>query len=243
MKKIYMIFGLAFAVAANLSAQTNSAISACKLNNSGGFRIIYNDKNSCKNQLASFAKIGFHSGVTIGAAKWQNVVPADKDGYIAGVNKGAGVFWIDVPNPKSYYSVTTPITEVSCVFNQHPIDPSSPWSNEGKGKGVADPTACEDFFVNVAGLASCTSSIEDQLLDISTSVAPNPMEEFALLSINGGKELYSVDITSVSGQVVRKYTNVSESLLIEKNDLTKGLYFIVIKNNDNKFRTEKLIIE
>lgn len=243
MKKIYFIFGLALAVAENLSAQTNPAIYACKLNNQGGFRLIYNDKNSCKNQLASFSKIGFHSGVTIGAAKWQNVVPADKDGYIAGIAKGAGTFWIDVPNPKSYYSITTPLTEVSCVFNQHPIDPNSPWGNEGKGKGVADPTACEDFFVTVSGLPSCTSSIEDQLLNISTTVAPNPMEEFALLSINGAKEMYNVDITSVNGQVVRKYTNVSESLLIEKNDLSKGLYFIVIKNNENKFRTEKLIIE
>ncbi|MFZ4544851.1 MAG: T9SS type A sorting domain-containing protein [Saprospiraceae bacterium] len=243
MKKIYLIFGLAIAISANLMAQTNPAISACKLNNAGGFRLIYNDNKSCKSQLKTFAKLGFHSGVTIGAAKWQNVVPADKDGYIPGIAKGAGIFWVDVPNPKSYYSVTTLPTEISCVFNQHAVDATTPWGNEGKGKGVADPTACEDFFVTISGLASCTSRIEDELLDISTSLAPNPMQDFAILTINGGKESYKVDITSVSGQIVRQYTNVSETLVIEKNELTKGLYFIVIKNNDNKFHTQKLIIE
>lgn len=239
MKKIYIILGIAAAFATNSIAQ--SAISGCKLS-TNGIRVIFDDSKSCKSELKTLAKIGFHSGVTIGGQKWQSVVPADKDGYIAGVAKGGGKFWVDIPNYKSYYGITQNAEELCFVFNQHPADPAMPWGKEGKGKN-ADPTKCDDFFLVLAGLQNCSSSIEDALLNVNVEIAPNPMDNFAVLTIAGAKEAYSVQLTSVSGQVVRTYTNVNETLVIEKENLTKGLYFVIIKNEAGKFQSQKLIIE
>lgn len=235
MKKFYTLF-VAVATAFTLNAQT-SAVSACKLNATGGFRIIYDDNKSCKAELKTLAKIGFHSGID----GWNSVVSAEKDGFQAGVAKGNGIFWVDVTDPKKYYGVTALPKELNFVFNQYPADNAMPWGKEGKAK-AADGT-CADFKVDYTTLASCSVNTADLLLDIKTTLSPNPMQNQSILTIENGKELYSVEITSINGQLIRKYENVSSSLLIEKNDLNAGLYFLVIKNKENKFTTQKLVVE
>lgn len=238
MKKIYLVLGIAAALATNTMAQ-NESVSGCKLS-ANGIRVIFDDNKSCKSDLKTMAKIGFHSGVTLAGSKWQNVVPADKDGYIAGVAKGGGKFWVDIPNYRAYYGITQAAEALNFVFNQHPTDAAMPWVKEGKGKGAAD---CVDLELAIAGLPNCTSSIEDALLNVNVDIAPNPMDNFAVLTIAGANETYNVQLTSVSGQVVRTYSNVNETLVIEKENLTKGLYFVVIKNEAGKFQSQKLIIE
>jgi hypothetical protein len=70
------------------------------------------------------------------------------------------------------------------------------------------------------------------------------MESTTLLSINNTtNEIFTVDVTSVTGQVVRTITNVTETAVIEKGNMTAGLYFVVIRNAAGKFSTQKLIIE
>ncbi|NRB47939.1 MAG: T9SS type A sorting domain-containing protein [Saprospiraceae bacterium] len=85
----------------------------------------------------------------------------------------------------------------------------------------------------------------DLILTNDFKVVPNPFQNETLLTWdNLGKDVFQAQLLNVSGQVVRKYRNVSgESLRIEKRDLLPGIYFLNIIDGSGHFGTLKLLMQ
>jgi hypothetical protein len=105
------------------------------------------------------------------------------------------------------------------------------------------PTAATTVCFKFNTCATCTKvNTQDLALDADVNIAPNPASGDALLTI-ATEGVYNVDVTTVTGQVVRNLQNVSGQAIIERDNLTSGMYFVVIRNAAGKFQTQKLIFE
>ena len=80
---------------------------------------------------------------------------------------------------------------------------------------------------------------------IELSLFPNPMESTATLKIeNRYNADISVEIIDPSGKRVRDYGNVTETnLTINKNELSAGIYFIQIIDDNRVLNREKLVVQ
>ena len=90
---------------------------------------------------------------------------------------------------------------------------------------------------------TCTSLVRasDLILDNEISISPNPANDFTIVEIKNGTGAYSVEVTTIAGQSVQRFENITDKAIIE--DLNSGLYFVVIRNAEGKFQTQKLVIE
>ena len=235
-----------------VQAQNPAALSACK-NATGGTEITYDDTKSCTKGLAGNTKVGFHGGITLASdlkAQWQKVVNWDAATAVNGIavpGSSNKKFKMTIKNPSTYYGLATGdvIAQYCFVLNQGPKDAANPWAVKGDDT-KADGTCDGDFFYTIpaTGLPACLIGTNDLKLDVQATLSPNPMEQSTTLSINNTtNETFSVDVTSVTGQVVRTITNVTDNTTIEKGNLNAGLYFVVIRNAAGKFSTQKLIIQ
>ena len=247
MKKILtLILSAGFALAAN--AQT-SAITACKKSD-GAISIVFDYSKNCstldaakKDTLGKRTAIGFHSG----ANTWGSVVAWDaataiKANRVAGTSGNTSKFHVVIAAPKTYYNLAADPTNIMFVFNDGPTKPTDPWTAEAK-EGSA--TGCQDFAVTFASLAACTAAAQDLRSDVTVTTAPNPFKEFTYLTFSNPEgKVYSLNITNVTGQVVRSYSNITSSAVeIKRESLASGVYFAVLRNADGRFLTEKLIVE
>jgi len=75
-------------------------------------------------------------------------------------------------------------------------------------------------------------------------VFPNPFSESAIVEFNYKSGNYTFLLYFTTGQLVRIIKDInSNQILVEKNNLTEGLYFFQIQNNFEIIGTGKLIIE
>jgi hypothetical protein len=79
---------------------------------------------------------------------------------------------------------------------------------------------------------------------VELNLFPNPMEESSTLQItNRFNANISVSLIDPSGKKVRDYGNVTyRQLMINKNELTAGIYFVQITDNKRILTREKLIV-
>jgi hypothetical protein len=88
---------------------------------------------------------------------------------------------------------------------------------------------------------SLTVRTQELPLDAEVSITPNPAQDLAVLTIKGNGSNYNVNVTTVAGQSVQSFDNVSSSVAIE--GLNAGLYFVTVRDAAGKSSTQKLIIE
>jgi uncharacterized repeat protein (TIGR01451 family) len=93
-----------------------------------------------------------------------------------------------------------------------------------------------DFSLSVA-------NVKDELPTIS--IAPNPMNEFSTIRIDGLKGTTDVDvtITNVLGEKVKTLSHQSNIISIDRNNLSSGIYFYELKNNGKKIGNGKIVVE
>ena len=247
MKKIFtIIFSVGLALTVN--AQT-SAITACKKSD-GAISLVFDYSKNCstldaakKDTLGKRTAIGFHSG----ANDWGSVVEWDKAtavkaNRVAGTSGNTAKFHVVIAAPKTYYNLAADPTNIKFVFNDGATKPTDPWTAEGK-EGSA--SGCQDFAITFASLAACTAAAQDLRSDVTITTAPNPFKEFTYLTFNHPEgKVYSLNITNVTGQIVRSYSNITSSAVeIKRESLASGVYFAVLRSADGRFLTEKLIVE
>ena len=92
----------------------------------------------------------------------------------------------------------------------------------------------------IFGNQKATLSNENIILDKNIlSIYPNPASNNFSLS----KDVLSVSVYDITGKQVKQFTsNVVKSNLFSVTDLNTGIYFIKIKEENNKISTKKLII-
>ena len=82
--------------------------------------------------------------------------------------------------------------------------------------------------------------------DLQFTLSPNPMKEITILQLQTlvGNNMF-INIYDVSGKLVREIQNPESSskIVIEKNDLNAGMYFVELEKENSSTQVKKLIIE
>jgi 1,4-alpha-glucan branching enzyme len=89
--------------------------------------------------------------------------------------------------------------------------------------GNALPTLANDNFTNLSNL----------------NIAPNPANNY--FTIN--KNIQTLEIYSITGQLIKSFKNQFENYQYSISDLTKGIYLVKVKDDLNNEKTLKLIKE
>lgn len=95
---------------------------------------------------------------------------------------------------------------------------------------------------------SCNVSTVD-VTEISTlsdvTIAPNPAADFTIVTYaNPNNANHDIIVTSLTGQVVKQFYNIVDNTVrIETQDLTAGMYFITFRNELGEQGTEKFIVK
>lgn len=107
----------------------------------------------------------------------------------------------------------------------------------------------EETITRVDGLNACLIAYTDveELVDggIELSLYPNPTSDFTTLKINNRFNTdISVSIIDPSGKLVSDYGAVSQtSLTIATSELSSGVYFVQVTDNERILTREKLMIQ
>ncbi|MBL7815513.1 MAG: T9SS type A sorting domain-containing protein [Saprospiraceae bacterium] len=248
MKKLYSLFVLALC-AYSINAQTISGATACK-KASGEISIVFDVSKNCsstpagsKDTLGKRTEIGFHSG----ANDWSKGVDWNATGAVrakrmVGTSGNTAKFHVTIANPTTYYGLAAAPTNIKFVFNDGPANASTPWGYEGKSQGAS---GCEDFLFAVASMPTCAASSQDLRASINSKVAPNPFKERTYIMLDGGQgKSFNVSLMDNVGRTVRTYNNVvTETLEIERGNLSTGIYFAVIRDQEGRSLTEKLVVQ
>ncbi|MFM2048176.1 MAG: hypothetical protein RI955_724 [Bacteroidota bacterium] len=110
------------------------------------------------------------------------------------------------------------------------------------------------FDFNAAVITNTTTNTVDYALGVNDivdgnlptiSVAPNPMNEFTTIRIDGLKGTADVDvtITNLLGEQVKTLTHQTNIITLKRNELSSGIYFYELKNNGNKIGNGKIVME
>ena len=107
----------------------------------------------------------------------------------------------------------------------------------------------EETITSVDGFNTCIVAFTgiDELVDggVELSLYPNPMSESSTLKINNRfNAAISVQLIDPSGKMVRNYGSVTtDKLLIDRNGISAGMYFVQISDKDRILTREKLIVQ
>ncbi|MBO4739198.1 MAG: leucine-rich repeat domain-containing protein, partial [Bacteroidales bacterium] len=81
-----------------------------------------------------------------------------------------------------------------------------------------------------------TSIKNAKLSEEMIKVFPNPAKE--QFTISGLEQPTNIQLVNTIGQVVKRFDNVTESIIVDVSDLSKGIYFVKVGN-----RIRKLVVE
>lgn len=76
-------------------------------------------------------------------------------------------------------------------------------------------------------------------------IYPNPTSDQSTLQFdNAKKEICTLTLYDLRGQVMRTINNItSDQVVIQKNDLTNGLYYFVLRTSGRVIVTGKLAVD
>lgn len=106
--------------------------------------------------------------------------------------------------------------------------------------------AGETFFIdNIGTVDLTTTNTIDLAIERAIKIAPNPFDQQALLTwTNPENETYQIQILTITGQVIRTYNEVSgTNLIVNKNELSTGMYFLNIQDRVGNTGTLKMMVE
>ncbi len=101
--------------------------------------------------------------------------------------------------------------------------------------------ACED----ISNLYNSISPVETLNQSLSVSVNPNPFSNETLLQLkNSDASIEQLDLYNVSGRLVRSYDELlSNTIVIERKNLTTGMYFYKLVTSKQQYVSGKLFVQ
>ena len=123
-----------------------------------------------------------------------------------------------------------------------PLFSSSRYGTVANGYFLTQGASTTDWWIHVSG--NSTVSIDEQKLDNSIALYPNPTSGNVTLEIAQGGT-YTIDVLNLVGQVVyseQVSINGGEKLNRDFSSLTKGVYLINL-NGEGTSKTSKLTIK
>jgi subtilisin family serine protease len=124
---------------------------------------------------------------------------------------------------------------VSMKFTSAPQSCSNPF-NYGEA---------EDYCVEIIEHdSSNTNGIYSGEPELNLSVYPNPFTDVAVMEFTApANETYSLNILDVQGRIVQNYSNINAGrVMIEKKNLTAGIYLFELRNSKTKIEARGKIV-
>jgi hypothetical protein len=91
---------------------------------------------------------------------------------------------------------------------------------------------------------STTSVTETANISENIRLYPNPASAYTVIEFNDNASTHQVQVIDITGRVIRIIDNHKyNTLRIDREELTSGVYFINVKNELNQTGSVKLIIE
>ncbi|MBO4738459.1 MAG: leucine-rich repeat domain-containing protein, partial [Bacteroidales bacterium] len=95
----------------------------------------------------------------------------------------------------------------------------------------------EEGMTLIAHFTKSTTGIQDGMAaNNAVRIYPNPAKN--QITISGLEQPTAIQIVNAMGQTIKRFNNISESIVINIQDLSKGMYFVRIGNNVRKFVVE-----
>jgi len=115
--------------------------------------------------------------------------------------------------------------------------------SSGGVNNSSSPVITEGAIVN-----SLCTNVGVQYLNVSNPnfyIYPNPTSDQSTLQFDNKKaELCTLTLYDLRGQIMRTINNItSDQVVIQKNDLTTGLYYFVLRTSDRVIVTGKLAVD
>lgn len=119
--------------------------------------------------------------------------------------------------------------------------PSSCATN-GNRKVIVSGDIIPDPVCYASCVACLGTSLKEQHASSGIRLYPNPSADNVIVSFKESSQSRTLVLTDLTGKTVRTYANVSEdSFLIEKNDLSSGVYFLQVSSGSTGTTAHKLI--
>jgi extracellular elastinolytic metalloproteinase len=113
-------------------------------------------------------------------------------------------------------------------------------ANEGSTNNIKDGIADYSMPPSIAK-ASQAENVTVKNTGV-ISVSPNPATNNVTLTISGNKKSLNVDLVNASGQQIKRFNMIGESLQINLPKLSSGMYYLKI-SGDGVNETRKLIVQ
>ncbi len=97
-----------------------------------------------------------------------------------------------------------------------------------------------DIVANVYDVITSTEEINE--IAASVTLHPNPMTTSSLLRIESDLQVESVQVYSADGRLQRNYKSTDNQLLIERGNLSAGIYFYEINFDNGQQKGGKLVV-
>lgn len=112
-------------------------------------------------------------------------------------------------------------------------------------RAITSDTTLPVFLYNSCTLSPNTGIGEELNATTPVRISPNPFSGSTTLRFSNTQGLnYTVELTGMTGQLMRSYQNVTGAeLQIERGNLSSGVYFLSIRNNNGEVFTRKVVVQ
>ena len=111
----------------------------------------------------------------------------------------------------------------------------------GCSESILQPDNTPTGTVNLYTLPYCGLGLDDNDLEISTSIYPNPSDGFITVEFDENQSIESVELFDLSGRRIKWYEIHSSQLTIEKGDLKSGTYVLKIIGSNGRSASSKIM--
>ena len=115
--------------------------------------------------------------------------------------------------------------------------------NRSYTRTVATPVTLY-FKYNKCSIGSNVGVNELNVLANNIKLYPNPTKDFTVVEFNDKAASHEVVVSDITGKTLRVYADQKfNTMRIDKENLTEGIYFVSVKNSNGESKVIKLVIQ
>lgn len=107
--------------------------------------------------------------------------------------------------------------------------------------GTVTPYAYTTCTTNVVTQTCFVGIKEHTLTNLIQAVYPNPSNDVMKIVFTNANSIHTIQLTDITGKVLRTEVSAEESATIKKNNLAPGIYFLKISNEKNQSSVSKIM--
>lgn len=164
---------------------------------------------------------------------WIEVVRHDPLNWDLFFSKDGGATWdtlkLDIPTEIQSFRWVVPVIQ----------------TDKGRIKIVQDNVDADYEWISNNFTISSATGIHGQLQTMQMKIYPNPMIDYANVEFDNSMHGdYTLTLYNMQGELVRSIPHITSStILIDRRNLTGGLYFILLKEEEEIRAVEKLTVK